>query len=182
MDEITGEEMQLLVVAGYSLFDFLSTRFGLFSSAILWVHAGAGAVWVGACACFVIAGLAVTSGSDEQRNFVANAGPKIDLLGLVSAIVLLITGFFNLMTAGIARRFVFSTAFITVLAIKIGLFIVMVVVITWSMRVGAVIRAVLAHGRTDAVPGAMRRMVTAHIAVVAMGGIALLLGTWLMGS
>ena len=44
------------------------------------------------------------------------------------------------------------------------------------------IRAVVARGRDDAVPGAMTRMVRAHIAIVAMGGIALMLGTWLMGS
>jgi hypothetical protein len=154
----------------------------LFSAAILWVHAGAGAVWVGACACFAIAGLALSAGSVEQENFVANAAPRIDLLGMLAAIVLLITGFFNLMTAGIARRFVFSTAFMTVLALKIGLFIVMVVVMTWSMRVGATIRTAVARRRADAMPGAMRRMVAAHIAIVAMGGIALLLGTWLVGS
>jgi len=62
------------------------------------------------------------------------------------------------------------------------LFIIMIVVMTWSMRVGAVIRAVVARGRVDAVPSAMSRMVKAHVAIVAMGGIALILGTWLMGS
>jgi len=55
-------------------------------------------------------------------------------------------------------------------------------VMTWSMRIGAVIRAVVSRGRNDAVPGAMTRMVRAHIAIVAMGGLALILGTWLMGS
>lgn len=154
----------------------------LFATAILWTHAAAGAIWVGACACFVIAGLALADGTDEQRNFTTNAAPKIDQLGLVAAAILLATGLFNLMTAGISRRFVFSTAFITVLAIKIALFIVMIVVMTWSMRIGAVISAVLERGRRDAVPGAMRRMVRAHIAIVAMGGVALILGTWLMGS
>jgi putative copper export protein len=154
----------------------------LFGSAILWTHAAAGAIWVGACACFVIAGLALAAGSVEQRNFAVNAAPKIDLLGLVAAAVLLVTGLINLMTAGISRRFAFSTAFMTVLAIKIALFIVMIVVMTWSMRIGAVIKAVLARGRGDAVPGAMSRMVKAHVAIVAMGGLALILGTWLMGS
>ena len=55
--------------------------------------------------------------------------------------MLIVTGFINLMTAGAARRFVFSTAFMTVLAIKIALFIVMIVVMMWSMRVGAVIKS-----------------------------------------
>ena len=151
-------------------------------SAILWTHAAAGAIWVGACACFVIAGLALSAGTVEQRNFVASAAPKIDLLALVAAIVLLITGSINLMTAGVARRFVFSTAFMTVLAIKVALFITMIVVMTWSMRIGAVIKAVVARGRNDAVPGAMTRMTRAHVAIVVMGGIALILGTWLMGS
>jgi hypothetical protein len=154
----------------------------LFGTLILWTHAAAGAILVGACACFVIAGFALSAESVEQRNFATNAAPKIDVLGLVAAVVLLITGFINLTTAGIARRFAFSTAFMTVLAIKIALFIIMIVVMTWSMRIGAVIRAVVARGRTDAIPGAMARMVRAHIAIVAMGGIALILGTWLMGS
>jgi hypothetical protein len=154
----------------------------LFPTVILWIHAAAGAIWVGACACFVIAGLALSSGGDEQKNFAASAAPKIDLLGLIAAAILFGTGMINLITAGTVRRFVFSTAFMTVLAIKIALFIIMIVVMTWSMRVGAVIRAVVARGRVDAVPGAMSRMVKAHVAIVAMGGIALILGTWLMGS
>jgi putative copper export protein len=154
----------------------------VFSSAILWTHAAAGAIWVGACACFVIAGMALATWSIEQRNFAETAAPKIDLLGLVAAALLLVTGLINLTTAGVSRGFVFSTAFITVLAIKIALFIVMIVVMTWSMRIGAAIRAVVARERTDAVPGAMSRMVAAHVAIVAMGGVALILGTWLMGS
>jgi hypothetical protein len=154
----------------------------LFGTVILWTHAAAGAVWVGACACFVIAGLAPGVGGVDQRNFVANAAPRIDLLGLVAAAVLLATGLINLLTAGISRRFAFSSAFMTVLAIKIALFIVMIGVMSWSMRVGAVIRAVIARGRVDAVPGATSRMVAAHAAIVAMGGLALILGAWLMGS
>ena len=70
----------------------------------------------------------------------------------------------------------------TVLAIKIGLFIAMIIVMRWSMRIGAVMRAVIERGRSDALAGAVSRMVKAHAAVVAMGGIALMLGLWLMGS
>ncbi len=154
----------------------------MLGTAILWTHAAAGAIWIGACACFAIAGLALGPGSAEQRNFVANAAPKIDLLGLVAAAVLLATGVISLIAAGVLRGFAFSTTFITVLAIKIALFIVMLAVMTWSMRVGAAVRAVIARGRIDAAAGAMTRMVKAHAAIVAMGGIALILGTWLLGS
>ncbi len=154
----------------------------MLGTAILWTHAAAGAIWIGACACFAIAGLALGAGSAEQRNFVANAAPKIDLLGLVAAVVLLATGAISLIATGVVRGFAFSTTFIAVLAIKIALFIVMLAVLTWSMRVGAAVRAAIARESIDAVLGAMTRMVKAHGAIVAMGGIALILGTWLMGS
>ena len=155
----------------------------LWQTTILWIHAGAGAIWIGACACFVIAGLALTPGSVEQRNFAVGAAPKIDRLALIAASLLFLTGLVNLSIAGLWRGLAaFSTAFITVLAIKIGLFIAMVSVMHWTMRFGAVIKSVIERGRSDALPTAISRMVKAHTAVVAMGAIALMLGLWLMGS
>lgn len=154
----------------------------MFAAVILWTHAAAGAIWVGACACFAIAGLALGTGSAEQRNFVAHAAPKIDLLGLVAAVALLATGLASLIEVGVSRGFVFSATFITVLAIKIALFIVMLAVMTRSMKVGAAVRAVIARERTGEVADAMTRMVKAHAAIVVMGGIALILGAWLLGS
>lgn len=154
----------------------------MLETAIGWTHAVAGAIWIGACACFAIAGLALGAGSAEQRNFVANSAPKIDVLGLIAAAVLLATGLISLTVAGVMRGFAFSTTFMTVLAIKIALFIVMIAVMMWSMRVGAAVRAVIARERIDAAAGAMTRMVKAHAAIVAMGGIALILGMWLVGS
>jgi len=149
----------------------------------LWIHAGAGATWIGACACFVIAGLALTPGSVEQRNFAVGAAPKIDRLALITASLLFLTGLLNLYITGLWNGLAaFSTAFIIVLAIKIGLFIAMVSAMHWTMRIGAVIKAVIERERTDALPGAITRMVKAHAAVVAMGGIALMLGLWLMGT
>lgn len=154
-------------------------------TAILWIHAAAGAVWIGACACFVIAGLALAPGSAEQRNFAVGAAPKIDRLAMLAAGLLFLTGLLNFAEAAISRRFAFSafsTGFITVLAIKIGLFIAMVASMHWSMRIGAVIKAVIERGRSDTLAGATSRMVKAHAAVVAMGAVALMLGLWLMGS
>src|ERR1700722_4263756 len=85
----------------------------LWTTTILWIHAGAGAVWIGACACFVIAGLALTPGSAEQRNFAAGAAPKIDRLALIAAWLLFNTGLLNLAIAfGLWRGYAFSTAFI----------------------------------------------------------------------
>jgi hypothetical protein len=155
------------------------------TTTILWIHATAGALWIGACACFMIAGLALTPGSDEHRNFVVRSAPQIDRLAMLAAGVLFLTGLLNLAQAEIARQFAlsaFSHEFITVLAIKIMLFIAMVSVMHSSMRIGSAIRTVIEHGTTDALPSALNRMVKAHAAVVAMGSIALLLGLWLIGS
>ncbi len=152
------------------------------ATAILWIHATAGAVWIGACACFVIAGLALAPGSAEQRTLAVSAAPKIDRLAMLAAALLFLTGLINLGQAGISRQFAFSTAFITVLAIKIGLFIVMIAVMRSSMRIGSGVRAVIASGPIDALAGALDRMVKAHAAIVAMGSVALMLGLWLMGS
>jgi putative copper export protein len=135
------------------------------STAILWIHATAGALWIGACACFVIAALALTPGTNEHRNFVVRSAPKIDRLAILAAALLLLTGLVNLAQAAISRQFAFSTAFTTVLAIKIVLYIAMLAIMRLSMKTAAI-----------------DRKVKAHAAIAAMGSIALLLGLWLIGS
>ena len=135
------------------------------TTAILWIHATAGALWIGACACFVIAALALTPGTNEHRNFVVRSAPKIDRLAILAAALLLLTGLVNLAQAAISRQFAFSTAFTTVLAIKIVLYIAMLAIMRSSMKTAAI-----------------DRKVKAHAAIAAMGSIALLLGLWLIGS
>jgi len=135
------------------------------TTAILWIHATAGALWIGACACFVIAALALTPGTNEHRNFVVRSAPKIDRLAILAAALLLLTGLANLAQAAISRQFAFSTAFTTVVAIKIVLYIAMLVTMRSSIKTAAI-----------------DRKVKAHAAIVAMGSIALLLGLWLIGS
>ncbi len=152
------------------------------ATTILWIHAAAGAVWIGACACFVIAGFAPEPGSAEQRHFAVNAAPQIDLLAMAAAALLFLAGLINFVEAGISRQFTFSITFITVLTIKIALFIAMIAVMRYSIRIGVTFRAVIERGRSDALAGLLDRTVKAHAAVVAMGSIALLLGLWLTGS
>ena len=133
---------------------------------ILWTHAISGAIWIGACACFVIAGIALADGSLEQRSFLTNAAPKINRLGAISAALLLVTGLINFAILGAIWRFAYSAQFLSVLAAKVALFVAMTIALTYASRVGI----------------AMRQMVRAHIAIVVMGGIALMLGLWLMGT
>ncbi|HXW84455.1 MAG TPA: hypothetical protein VEJ86_08615 [Candidatus Binataceae bacterium] len=136
---------------------------------ILWIHALSGATWVAACGCFVIAGLALETGSDEQRSFVERVVPKINLLVAAAAGLLLATGVANFALLGAARGFQFSTQFGIVLGAKVVLFIGMVLALSAALR-------------TAARPHAMPRLVGYHGAIAAMGGLALLLGLWLMGT
>ena len=135
------------------------------TTTILWIHATAGALWIGACACFVIAALTLTPGTDDHKNFVTRSVPKIDRLAILAAALLLLTGLVNLAQAAISRHFAFSTAFTTVLAIKILLYLAMLAAMRASMKTNAT-----------------NQMLKAHAAIVAMGSIALLLGLWLIGS
>ena len=137
--------------------------------ALLWIHALSGAAWIAACGCVVIAGLALETGSDEQRNFALKVVPRINGLIAGAAGLLLATGVANFALLGAARGFQFSTQFAVVLAAKVVLFIGM------AMTLGAVLRA-----RTAA--DAMSRRIRYHGAIAVMGGLALLLGLWLMGT
>ena len=155
----------------------------LLQTIVLWMHALAGAAWVAACLCFVIAGLALASGSDEQRNFALRAAPKIVGFNLMAAILLLLSGGLNLVLAGIARNFNFSGDFTRILAIKIALFVAMFLALLYTARSS---RALPDDSRPDAPLDALDDrvavMVRMHAAIALMGAIALLLGLWLMGT
>jgi hypothetical protein len=151
-------------------------------STILWIHALAGGAWVTACVCFVIAGLAIAAGSEEQVNFALRAAPRIDGFNIAAAIVVLVTGAFNLALAGVARNFNFSAQFGIILAVKVILFIGMSLALGRALAITATLRAVAGKGRVAAIPGATARNAGWHGAIAAMGAIALLCGLWLMGS
>ena len=150
---------------------------------ILWMHALAGAAWVAACLCFVIAGLALASGSEEQRNFALRAAPKIVGFNLMAAILVLLSGGVNLVFAGLARNFNFSSDFARILALKLALFVLMFLALLYTLRAS---RALPDDARPDAPLDALDDrvavMVRMHAAIAFMGAIALLLGLWLMGT
>ena len=150
---------------------------------ILWIHALAGAGWVAACVCFVIAGVVLSAGGDEQRDFALGAAPRIVWFSLAAALVLLFTGAVNLGLAGISRRFRFSGEFGGILTFKVVLFLVMFLALRSTLRAVALLH-------DDAQPGApsnalaqrLAGMVRAQGAIALMGAVALLLGLWLMGT
>ncbi len=148
---------------------------------ILWLHALSGAVWIGAAACFVIAALALSAGSDEQRDFAARVAPRIVALSAGAAGLLLVTGVLNFTLAGIARGFHFSTVFGAILAAKVVLFVAMTAALAAATRTSAAVRATLEEPR-DTVANAMNRMMKTQGTIVALGAMALVLGLWLIGT
>ena len=150
---------------------------------ILWIHALAGAGWVAACVCFVIAGLVLSAGGDEQRDFALGAAPRIVGFSLAAALLLVLTGAVNLILAGIVRNFRFSSEFGRILGVKVVLFIVMFIALRWTRRTAA---SLLDNAQPAAPPNAlvhrMAGMVRAQGAIAMLGAVALLLGLWLMGT
>lgn len=149
---------------------------------ILWLHAGSGAIWIAACACFVIAGLALEDGTQEQRSFARIGVMRINQLAIVAASILLITGAFNIAIAADQRHYHMRASFMIVLFVKIAIFILMVAALGAAWRTAALTRHMFAQGNDGGIPGAIRRMVRAHFAIVALGSVALVLGLWLVGS
>jgi uncharacterized membrane protein len=151
---------------------------------MLWVHVLAGALWIGASAAFVLAALALRPGpgAEERRDFVMRVAPRIGWFCAGAGAMVLASGALNFVLAGLAREFRFSAAFDAILAAKIALYIAMSAALGVALRTSAVIRAVLARGRDDAIPGAIRRMMKSHGAIAILGALALVLGLWLAGS
>jgi putative copper export protein len=153
------------------------------ASAVLWLHVISGAVWVGACACFVLAASALSVGSDEWQEFALKAVPGLDRLNFAAASILVATGILNLLFAGAARGFYFSSMFLGVLAAKIALLIVMVFALAASFRAETQLRDAVARGdRNPGAASAIRRYTIASGLTVAAGILALGLGLWLAGS
>jgi hypothetical protein len=122
----------------------------------------------------VLAASALAAGSDEAREFMLKAAPRIDRVNLAAAATLLVSGAVNFAIAGAARDYAFSSGFVAVLCAKIGLFAAMAFALASSWRAEAVIDR-------DA-PGATARIVKLSGLTVVSGTIALALGLWLLGA
>jgi hypothetical protein len=145
---------------------------------ILWIHAVAGAGWVGASACYVIAAGAVGIQDDDGRAFVRRVTPAVNRVAVAAMLIVVASGIVNLMLAGSMRQFHFSRTFIAVLSAKIAIFLVMFALLSASFR--AARRLSNADSPEATRPG--MRLLILNGAVVAMGAAALVLGLWLVGS
>jgi hypothetical protein len=152
------------------------------ATAILWTHAMAGALWLGASASFAIAGLALVAGSEEQRNFIERGAGRINALAMLAAMLLVITGTLNLNHVFQLRAGMLSRTFLYVLGVKIVLYIAMLMTLGIALRTIPAMRLAIERNVGDSVPRAMSTMLRAHIAILAMGSLAMMLGLWLVGS
>jgi len=147
---------------------------GLLRIVVLWVHALSGLVWTGSCASFVLAGSALTPGTDEWREFGMKAAPRLDRVNLVAALILVASGGLSLEIVGEARHFSFSRAFVTVLSLKVGLLLAMALALRASRRA----EMVMLHDPARAMSSMMKLSGLGAVA----GTIALGLGLWLLGA
>ncbi len=139
---------------------------------MLWIHALGALVWTGSCAALILATLA--AGSDESRDFMLKAAPRIDRLNIAAAATVLVSGALNLALAGAARNYIFSPEFVTLLCAKVGLFAAMAIALAACRRAETMIDR-------DA-PAAISRIVKLSGLTVVSGTIALGLGLWLLGA
>jgi putative copper export protein len=145
---------------------------------ILWIHAIGGGAWVGAAIVFVMAASASGIEDEEGVAMVRRIAPAINRIGLGAMLFIVISGVVNIYIAGLMRRFSFSNAFIELLAMKIAALSTMYVLLTMSWRA----EPTLASSDASQARRAARRLISCNIAIAGCGGIALLLGLWLLGS
>jgi len=145
---------------------------------ILWLHALGGVAWIGAAAVFVIASSAVGLDDDEGVAMMRRIAPVINRIGLAAMLFIVISGIVNIYIAGTMRRFAFSNAFVELLALKIAALSAMYVLLSLSWRA----EANLASSDDSQNHRAARRLIMFNLAIIGFGGIALLLGLWLLGT
>src|SRR6266851_3258696 len=147
---------------------------------LLWIHVLSGAVWIGTCAITTIAANVLPSNTPEFRDFAVRAVPARNRVNLSAAIGLLLTGISNFFLASRLGADL-SPAFLTILAIKILLYLGMAIVLIAMFRSE---KPLLSATTTEAAGWGSNKMIRVGIlsAITAMlGAVALTLGLWLVG-
>lgn len=104
--------------------------------------------------------------------------PRLNRANAVAAALLLITGLINLFAAGARRRFGFSTMFTSILAVKLGLYALMVAALMASFRAE---RQWSDRKQGEGALIGTGRLVALSACVALCGAAALMLGVWLAG-
>ena len=151
---------------------------GWLTTGALWLHVAVASWWVLACVTMAMAGAAVNADSVEGKELVLRVVPRFNRANAAAAALLLVTGVINLFAAAARRRFDFSTMFTSILAVKLGLYALMVAALMASLRAERKWR--------DGSPGGTAligagRLVALSAFVALCGAAAMMLGVWLAG-
>ncbi|MBF6569029.1 MAG: hypothetical protein IVW54_09150 [Candidatus Binataceae bacterium] len=151
--------------------------------AFLWLHVAGGAIWIGACLCFVLAAVVLDAESGERSEFAMRAAPAINQIGLVAAITVILTGLGNLWIAGQTRSYRFAPEFVHLLQIKLALYAIMALATWAAFRADSQMRLPpQPDGRSGAITTRISRLTLLYLATAGCGGVALVLGLWLAGA
>lgn len=104
------------------------TLFSLLQTLSLWLHVISLALWIGGIAFFLfVFGPAVHALSPGTGVHLLNQGRRsLQTLSWVAISLILITGFFNLISRGVGSGFEFGAGYYAILAIKFFLFLAMI--------------------------------------------------------
>ena len=107
-----------------------------FKTFSLWLHIAAIVVWVGGLVAVSFVFVPVLrrgiDSPQEVARLVSMVVQRFQRISRELIFVILLTGVFNLVHAGIARGFDFSAAYIKMLIVKVSLFVVIVAVQAWQ--------------------------------------------------
>jgi hypothetical protein len=140
----------------------------------------AGVGWIGVCASFILASMALAGGTAELREFAARVLPLLNRLSLGCACLIPVTGVINLTFAARAHGYALPREFLVIVAVKLMLFTAM----AWALAI--------ATGRSNAIglcddgaagasASVLRPIVPWYGFIVILGAMALVLGLWLAG-
>ncbi len=130
---------------------------------VLWLHIAAIVVWVGGlfAVSFVLVPV-LRRGIDSQQEvarLVTMVLRRFQRISRELILLILLTGMFNLISAGVARGFNFSATYIVMLVIKVTLFVVMVAIQAWQgFRLAPAFASLVSGTEQTVVPGAVKRL------------------------
>ena len=145
----------------------------------LWLHIAAIALWVGglfAVSFVMVPVLKQGAGSPEKAAALFTRGlERFQRISRELLLVILLTGIFNLANAGMARGFSFGAQYLTMLGIKVGLFVTIAAIQLWqSLRLAPAIQAAASIPETSS--GLYRRFLLTSLLNLGLGAAAVLLG------
>lgn len=148
----------------------------------LWLHVGAIVVWIGGLVVMsLVLSPVLRSNLDSPRDasrLAAIAAQRFQRISRELIGLILVTGIFNLIHAGLARSFHFSAAYLSMLALKIAFFLVIIGLQVWqSTRLSPALATLTAgmERRLDPMPDEVKQLHRRGLVVSVVSSVLALL-------